>query len=250
MKRIWISVLACTGLFSGDLLGQEIGKDDLTILYRNEMNGGPVFHSQGWGLTFKRGIHITGSKKRLFEVEYVGLKHPKEVKSVNPFFDNTKSYIYGKVNTLSMLRLGYGMQYVIAGKDGLNGVEIRFLHYTGATFGLAKPVYLEILKPTSEPFEFNISTERYQPLIHFPDNIYGRAPFTKGLGQLAVHPGLYAKTGLAFEYGPLQEEVKAIEVGVALDVYPKDVHIMAAEFVPSRNYFLTFYLSLLYGKKW
>ncbi|MCB0429521.1 MAG: hypothetical protein H6585_02405 [Flavobacteriales bacterium] len=233
----------------GSVFGQEVGTDAATALYRNEMMGGVLFHSQGWGLTYKRGWHITATKKRLLEAEYVGMKHPKEKKTINTYNENAKSYFYGKLNSVSILRLGAGYQREITSKDGLDGIELRWLTYGGASLCFAKPIYLEIIQQPdliNEPLR--VVPMRYDPTQHFLNNIYGRAPFTKGLSELALHPGLYAKTGLAFEYGTLQEDVKVIEVGVALDAYMKDVAIMA--FQPARNYFFTFYVSLLYGGKW
>ncbi|MEO8210738.1 MAG: hypothetical protein ABI840_09250, partial [bacterium] len=41
-----------------------VANDDVTILYRNEAAGGLHLHSNGFGITFKRGWHMTGYKKQ------------------------------------------------------------------------------------------------------------------------------------------------------------------------------------------
>ena len=96
--------------------------------------------------------------------------------------------------------------------------------------------------------EYDIVIEKYDPSRHYIDNIYGRAPFTQGIGEINFHPGLYGKLGFNFEYAPVFEDVKALEIGVILDVYPTEIPIMA--FIDNKQFFLSFYITLMYGRKW
>ena len=83
---------------------------------------------------------------------------------------------------------------------------------------------------------------------HYIDNIYGRAPFTDGLGQIKPYPGVYAKLGFMFEYGKWHDDVKCIEAGVSFDGYGKEVPIMAL--TDNNQFYVNFYINLLYGRKW
>lgn len=222
--------------------------EEKPVLMKNEATGGLNFHTNGWGLQFRRSFNLTGYKKLMFEGDFVGMKHPKEVKSVNQAFDNARSYVYGKLNSFSILRAGVGRQHTLYSKAEKNGVEVRFLYSGGLSLGILKPVYLNILKPTGNFGEFDVVTEKYNPDEHYIDNIYGRAPFTEGLDQLFFRPGAYAKVGFNFEYAPVFEDVKALEIGVILDAYPQEVPIMA--FAENKQLFLTFYLTIMYGRKW
>ena len=76
------------------------------ILYKYEMTFGILAHSNGFGLNYRRGRHITGYKKRIFEIEAVNIKHPKEYKVYNPSRENAKGYIFGKINSFLILRPG------------------------------------------------------------------------------------------------------------------------------------------------
>ena len=59
------------------------------------------------------------------------------------------------------------------------------------------------------------------------------------------------KFGLDFKYSNIKERLKGLSVGAILDVYPRQVPIMAEEYVDSnRQYFLTFYLNLFFGRKY
>lgn len=222
--------------------------EEKPVLMKNEATIAIDFHTNGWGVQFRRGINLTGYKKWIFEADYIGMKHPKEIKTVNPYFDNAKSYVYGKMNTFSILRAGTGIQRTIYSKAERNGVEVRMVYSGGLSLGFTKPVYLQILEPTGNFGEFDLIVEKYDPSEHYIDNIYGRAPFTEGLDELKLRPGAYAKLGFNFEYAPVFEDVKALEVGAILDVYPKDIPMMA--FIDNKQLFLTFYINIMYGWKW
>jgi hypothetical protein len=224
------------------------GTDDIQLLYRNEFVVGAIVHSNGFGFNYRRGWHVTGYKKRILEIEGVNIKHGKEIKTQNPLFENSKGYVYGKLNVLNVLRVGYGYQKVLFGKEQRRGVEIRLLTMLGGSLGLAKPVYLEILQPTSDPQIYNISTERYDPNVHFIDNIYGRAPYFRGFDESKLYPGGYAKLGLSFEYADLDDDIKCIETGISADVFPKVIPIMANS--SNSQVFVNLYINFIWGKKW
>lgn len=219
------------------------------VLLRQEMSFGLHLHTSGFGIEFKRGRNITGYRKVIFEAQLVSMKHPKEVKQINPYFENSKSYIYGKLNTFNIIRAGVGQRNTLYSKADRTGVEVRFIYLAGLSLGITKPVYLEIL--SEEPpnsGRFDIVTERYDPEKHFIDNIYGRAPFTYGLDEINFHPGGFAKIGFNFEYAPFHEDIKSIEVGAVFDAYPKKIPIMATK--ENKQFFLSFFITFIYGRKW
>ena len=113
---------------------------------------------------------------------------------------------------------------------------------------MAKPIYLYILYPTAFEGEYELIMEKYDPEKHYVDNIYGRAPFTKGISELKPIPGAYVKAGLSFEYGNFINNIRCLETGVTLDVYGKKIPIMA--FADNSNYFLNFYVNWVFGKRW
>jgi hypothetical protein len=223
--------------------------DQVKVLYRNEAVGGVLSHTySGFGLNFRRGKHVTGFRKRVVEGEFTYIRDPKEVKTVNPTFDNSKGFYYGKLNSLLVLRLGTGYQNVIYSKPEKSGVEIRYVGMVGFSLGIAKPVYLEILHMTNNQNEYTLSTERYDPSKYGINDIYGRAPYFTGFGQSKLYPGAYGKFGLNFEYGSYDDDVKAIECGVVVDAYPSVVPIMAN--TSNHQVFVALYINLLYGRKW
>ncbi len=228
-----------------DLTRLENG-EDVNVLYTQEASFGVFMHSAGgFGAAYRRGQHVTAKRKKMFEIEASNFKHPKEVKSLNSYYANSKGFIYGKLNSILIIRPGAGYQNVIYQKTDKKSVEIRYSYFVGAALAFAKPVYLEIKKGTSSSIP---STERYNPEIHKQEDIFGKSPFFKGIEKTVIYPAGYAKFALSFEYADRYNAVKAIETGAIIDIYPKAIPIMA--FNKKQQVFISLYLKMIWGKKW
>jgi hypothetical protein len=254
-RNIYLFILF--SLFSFSAISQELKDDrtrlengeDLKVLYRNESSFGLYVHSAGGiGLAYRRGYHVNGYRKRMLELEVQNFKHPKEIKSINSYYDDSKGFVYGKLNSFLLIRPGVGFQNIMFEKTEKKNVEIRFSYFMGATLAFAKPVYLEIIRPTSDPTKNIISTERYDPEEHMPSDIYGKASFFRGIGQTRLYPAGYAKAALSFEYGKRYNVIKALETGAVVDVYPVVLPMMA--FNKNQQVFVSLYLKMVWGKKW
>lgn len=207
-----------------------------------------MIHGNGWGFNFGMGKYRTAKHRRMIQFEIVGMKHPKEVKSFNPYYEDARGYFFGKTNSMFIFRPSYGRKNQLTDKLRKAGVEVNYVWAIGPSFGFTKPVYLEIGKP-SIPYEF-IVIEEYDPEVHFVDDIFGRASWFRGFDKLGFHPGLFAQFGLNFEYADQRSSIKAIEAGLSIDAYPEDVPIMAdMENVKNKQFFFEFYISIKYGKK-
>ena len=247
LKKVFF-LLFLTSLFCPSIKAQQPFKEEIPILLRNELYGGLTIHSAGFGLDIVRARHVTGFKKWYWELDAVSMKHPKEVKTINPYFENAKSYIYGKLNYLYMVRPAIGYQKVLYGKGDKAGIEIKYRISFGPSIALAKPIYLDIIYPDTSGYRYDIRTERYDPAKHSIDIILGKASFTHGLGEIKPYIGGFAKFGLSFELGNDQEEIKMIETGISLDAFPMQVPIMALE--KNKQLFFNFYISAFLGKRW
>ena len=232
------------------LFAQSSSNVDGKVILKKEKSGSINVHSSSvniGGFGYRSGNFINGFKKRMIEFEVVSMRHPKEIKTVNPFFENSKSYYFGKLNNVYSVRAGYGIQKVLSSKPYWGGVELRFLYFGGVSLGVTKPVYLYIINDSYNIYEVLLSVERYNPDKHSIHDIYGRGPFGKGIDKLKVYPGLYTRLGLNFEYGLWDESINALETGVIIDVYPKPIPIMA--FNKESYFFISFYLSFNFGKR-
>jgi len=226
--------------------------EETQLLFRNEAEGGISIHSAGLGISFKRGWHKTGYRKKMLDLDLVSLRHPKQYKQPNPYYPDSRPFFFGKLNYVYMLRAGYGMQNVIFSKAERSGVEVRLNYYAGANLGMTKPVYLEVLLDSQYDSLFKVvEVRKYDPedpLQQSVENIYGPGPYFQGFDQLKFHPGVYAKLALSFEYSVWQQKVTALETGVTVDYFPKAIPIMA--YNKNENLYVNFFITLLWGAKW
>jgi hypothetical protein len=255
MRRA-IFITACLLLFLGTAgsafaqLEQEEDTDTLIpdiVLMEKQWGLGAMVHTNGWGVRFRIGKNVTALRQWMWEVEYSTYKSPKEVRVINPYFSDAKSYIYGRLNSVSFLRGGTGQQFILTRKPYWGGVQLSALVYGGVTLGFAKPSYLYILYVDQNINDYFIKEERYDPSKHFIDNIYGRASFLSGILEMKFYPGIYARGGLEFEFGNLNKHPKALEAGAVLEYSPAGIPIMA--YNPEQNVFLTLYVSFMLGKR-
>ncbi len=215
------------------------------LFFRNERTFGITLYSTGYGGSYRYGKRINFFNQKLYEIGLNVIKHPKEVRTSNPWFQDSKRFVFGKENVFFNLHVGLGFQRIKYKKVDKGGIAVRFLYAGGLSLGILKPVYYEVLTPVSL-YEYTLTTEKFNAALHKPTDIYGRASFFKGFGEIQVVPGLYGRVGVNFEFGKRDPLVSAIEIGVTLDAYYKKVRIMASD--DNKQFFPAIYASFRFGK--
>lgn len=219
--------------------------DDVKLFYTSEYSGGIIIHTNGFGANFRYGQFVNEGTIRLWTAELVNIKHPKEQRSHNPFFENARSFHFGKLNSMWALRTQFGFQNTLFSKELKKSVEVNYVITGGPVLSFMKPIYLEVQNPRAGGAR--LATERYDPEIHSLNNIYGRAGYLTGLSETSIYPGLSLKFALNFEYAPEDEILRSIEVGANIDAFHKRMEIMAFEH--NNQFWLTLYANILIGKK-
>ena len=245
MKKIILGLLLCHMAIAviqaqGEFSGQS------PIFYRNEKSVAFLLNSNGWGLNGRYAKRINARKKTVFDIDFVGFKHPKEVKISNNYVSN-RSFVYGKENSFFNLRVGYGKQKEMFRKIDKGGISIRRFFSFGPTAGFIKPIYYEVFEtnPGNPSGEYYLSDEKFNTSIH-QGNIYGRSSFFKGFNEISVIPGIYGRLGLSFEYSRQNIILHALEGGIMIDAFPKKIPIMATE---NNNFiFVSLFISYRFGK--
>ncbi len=226
------------------------------LVYQNEVTGGIMFHTRGYGLTLRRQFYKNGYNKNGWEIDLVNIRHPKEVKFPNQLiFNPSRSFVDGKINSLYSIRVGYGNEKILVDKTDQGSVSISWILYGGLSLGILKPIYLEVLTKDN-----TLSVERYDPEVHPYSNIYGQASFFTGLGNSKLVPGLYLKSGFNFDYTFFDEKITTLETGVIVDFFPTynptTPSGVFTEGVPimydteNYNFWFQFYVTFNFGTKW
>jgi hypothetical protein len=238
-----IGFLAITSLgLAQDSTGAIMHKN----IYRKSWHAGFLMHTNGLGGNFRIEKFKTAFLKQFWTIEAYHIKDKKEQKSFGASQDESKSYIYGKLNHLYVVKGGVGREKVMFDKEVIRGVQISSVFNINAAFAFLKPVYLEIYKQQPDNSTIIVS-EKYDPEKHPQSSIAGKASWAQGFSNLQVVPGLSLKLGLNFEFAPQHEKIKAIEVGANIDGFFGKVPIMAQQ--NDQYIFTNLYINFQFGRK-
>ena len=231
------------------VFSQETIYDETTVVFKNQFYGGALLHTNGWGLHIQKGKNKTAFNTRIFGLEIVGMKHPKEVRSFNPYYQDPKSYIYGKLNSFFLIRPSIGYKKMLFDKIRESAVEVGYTFSVGPCLGFTKPVYFEIGhgEPSLLPYKY-ITVEKFNAAEHSSTNIYGKASGLKGFDELKFQPGISGKFGLYFDYSPNRPSIKGLETGVSIDAFTNKVDLLANNL--NKQIYFNFYISAHFGKKY
>ena len=222
---------------------------NLNVLYRNEMSGKLFASTRGFGLAFRQGKHITANSRSFYQIDLQTLKHPKEIKRTGDA-PTKRRYVYGKINSVMLMRGSVVLQNVIFRKGDHKAVEVRYSYSIGPLLGFAKPYYVQVFKGSpvfgrSETTMIKFDAENF---TQDSGEVVGRGGFLKGLAETRIYPGINASFNLSFEYAPYSNLIRALETGISLDYFPKALPIMARN--SAENFVLTLHLGFVFGRKW
>jgi hypothetical protein len=234
---------------------KQIDSDNKGIIYNKEWSAEFKLHTNGYGIGFNWGEIETYYKTKFYSITLDIMKHPREYRqNLRPTFYNaqTRPFVYGKQNSFMSLKGSIGNKVYLSEKAQRKGLAVGFTYQGGLAIGILKPYYLEIINP--DPVEFNrdpvieikYTEETAEEFLEI-NRIEGSAGFFKGFDELQFIPGLQAKVTAHFAWGAFDEYVKAFDIGLMAEVYPRDVPIMVV--AKNSPYFLNLYLNLQLGKR-
>lgn len=237
------------------ILPKPIGESSL--VYETEKIGEFRAHSNGFSLGYSIGTIETWYRTTYYYFDIGSLKHTKEYSQNFKIFNSgifseaSKPFVYGKKNRLYALRGGIGKKQFFSEKARKKSVVVGLNYEYGFTIGILKPYYLKLQKFADGIADPKIKPERYSEENHddFLDEtaIFGGAEFKHGLSEIKIKPGFHGKVGAHFSWGNQDHLIKALEVGLMVDVFLSKVPIMILE--ENKPYFVNVYLTLQLGKR-
>ena len=235
----------CLVLFPLFSISQEIDKGGVDVLLPRSYQFGLNFNTIGWGVTFDYAKQKNVNYKTTFGVVLTNVRNQKEFKIVGT--SGSRGYYLGKVNSLVAIRPTIGGDYRLFKARRENGIEIQFKWKIGPSFGFLKPVYLEIDKGSNND-KIQVS-ERYNPDIHYTGIVYSSSKWFKGIKDGRFKTGLFAKSGVDFNFSTNKRSITGGEIGVMADIYPfNEIELLYKQ--TEQKLFVSLYLQFNLGKKY
>lgn len=243
---------ACSFLLSAqniDIQNDDNKPIEEKLVYTRQNSVNVAIHSQGFGAGFKIGKIRSIYKTVNWEAEIASLHSFKEIKTINVSEYYTRPYVYGKLNSVYVVRFGYGQERRIFGKPYWGGIETRWTYEVGASLALLKPYYyyVAVYEPNGDGnYQEVIEEQTFENHDQWL-SIIGRSAFTKGLTKTKLSPGVHASVGLSFEIGKQRTRLQALNVKVVAEGFPMGAPIMDGQ--RNKWFYLTFHLSYNWGSR-
>jgi hypothetical protein len=236
-------------LFSSTLQAQYFSPDEYLQDYSREFSTNLLVHQRSIGFGITMGKILDERRTRLMEIEILNMRHPKEIRVQNASIQGAGLFTPGKLNMLYLLRGGMGMRYKLHDKRIKNSLEVNLNLSGGPVFGFVKPIYLEILRITPDNPEGSLTIERYDPAIHSNESeIVGTASMFRGFNDMQLRMGLWGKASISLDWGDYADEIKSLELGVALDAFGSKIPILA--YAENLSMFPTCFVAMHFGSRW
>jgi len=227
-----------------------------------ELSAGYRLNSDGWSIFVDKG-YVRSDEGKLSDLFYnlriiqLELGEHKDARQHKKKYEDiagnqTKPFVYGKINNFYTFKMGYGFRRMIAGKPEPGTVSIHWFGTGGPALGMEKPYYIEGFAPQDGVGPLVQQTMKYSETNkdYFLDDRYiiGGSGFTKGFDELQFVPGLHVKTGLHFDFAATKKTVLAVETGINAELYSRKIQIMARD--EGKQYFVNIFASFQFGKRW
>jgi hypothetical protein len=243
-------------------LGKNNYEDKKGLVYLQENTFEINIHTNGAALGLNFGEIETYYKTKFWHVSLGELQHYRQTRQSRALQGgglggNFRSFVFGKQNNFFVIRGGYGEKKYFSEKARTKGVAVGYSYEGGPTLGLLKPYYLVLRYVTERPGGQNYRSEKYseENALRFlsNENIFGADNFLRGFGEVKLRPGIHGKAALHFDWGALDEFVKAVELGIMADVFFQEVPIMVeSQYTPgieNRPYFVNLFVNIQFGKR-
>jgi len=205
-------------------------------------------HTIGTSIALDYGF-IGNKLTHSIHFELTTLKHPKEVRQragVGGTFTNvSRSFVYGKQHQLYGIHAGYSGKFHFSKKAKSQGVAVSVSYAGGPSLGLIRPYYIDL--QVGEDVSAQTYTEENADIFLEPANIAGASGLSYGWDELSFVAGAFAKLGLNFEWGDGSRLIKAVDVGMMLNIYTKEIPIMLT--TDNQAIFPTLYAAFQIGKR-
>lgn len=250
-------------LISLPLIGQRIIQPKLVeldlkgVVYNDETSFDLKIHENGFAVAYNKAEILTYYKSKFYQVEVGMMRDPREKrqnKSGITVYD-TNSFVFGKINNLINVRASLGFKRYLSEKAKRKGLAVGYSYGFGPVIGLLKPYQLDLL--IRDDSEAGAGVVRIQSEAYSEENaerflntndIFGASSFFKGFNKISVVPGIQAKVASHFALGAFDKYVKAVEIGVMLDLYIKKVDILLqSDEISNKPYFLKLFVVGQFG---
>jgi hypothetical protein len=239
---------------SGQVVFQpkQIDYNNKGILYDFERSYDFKVYTNGISLGMTFGEIQSYYKTSYYSIEIATLKDFRERRQNKniPFNGLSSSFVYGKQNSIYLLKFGQGKKVYLTEKAKRKGLAVGFNYNYGLTVALKKPYYLQYFSEDFEELITDRLTEENREQFLRWRTIFGGASFFDGFWNIRPTVGAHAKIGAHFAFGAFDDTVRSVEIGLQADAFPRRLPILVErDDIRNRYVYVNIYLMAQFGKR-
>lgn len=227
--------------------------------YNHELLVGGKVNTNGWS----GSIYYLKKKKKLtnnlWQLHFSEIKQEKQIKQQGsnkafPQLGNAGPYIFGKINNLYTLQLGFGKEKLLLPDVMEGNISISFRYSGGVSLAMLKPYYLKLIyvdySQPGDPAtlkEQKYSTSNSDHFLNSGD-VLTTAKWSKGLDEIKYIPGMFAEVCFVITPSKSKSFIQVVTLGVNVAYYTKELPIMADQ--KAYPYQASLFAGLALGKRW
>lgn len=210
-------ILFFTLIFSG--VNAQEGRINNLIqdVRRQHLNFGGRLLTSGINLEANYTYSLREKTRIGIQVQCGNLKSKREHKVDNTLYQDSKPYVFGKLNNLYTLHLGLQYQRILFEIRRKNGVQISFLASGGGVLGKLTPNYVYLRDPYLTDNSIKPTLEKYDPENQFPQYVYGRASYFEGWDESSRLCGYYGDMSFFFDIARREKFTFGLKLGGRID---------------------------------
>ena len=258
-KSIWESAGKKAGKAKTNAKGfrDRIQNWGLDTNYNHAFLLGGKLNSDGWSSNIYFVKKTNYKWNRIWQVGFSEIKHEKQTKQKGknyPQFGNATPYVFGKINNLYTLQVGYGHEKLLLPSvlEGNTSVCIRY--NVGLSLAMLKPYYLKLIymENIGGVDTSHLEEHKYSPTdsarFLTPSTIFGSSRWSKGLGEINYIPGAYFEVAFTILPGKPKTFIQAITLGINGAFYADMLPLMAN--AEAYRWQASAFAGLAIGKRW
>lgn len=232
---------------------------DSNYTHSLSLSGRLASDGYGGGMVYK--VRREGkSSYHLWQLRFNEVKGEKEVaqqrdNTAFPQLGQGTPYIFGKLNNLYTLQLGYGRENLLLPGILEGNVSIGFRYGGGFLLAMLKPYYLNLLyvdystSPATAISKEEAYADANKDYFLNPATILGKGRWKSGLNAMEYIPGIFGEAALVIEPGKGKGAfIQTITLGLSAAFYNSNLTIMAEQ--KAYPFEGCLFATLELGKRW
>lgn len=227
--------------------------------YHRAFLAGGKLNTDGWSGSLYFMKRASYSTSRVWQIHFSEVKHEKQVKQQGsnksfPELGNPAPYVFGKINNLYTLQVGYGRETLLLPGVMEGNISVSMRYSFGLSLAMLKPYYLKLedIDYTTNPATAHIKEAGYSQadsaLFLNPNRIFGASSWTKSLNKIDYVPGGFIDAAVVLTPGKNKNFVQVITLGCNASAYYKELPIMEGQ--KAYPWEVCLYAGLGIGKRW